>query len=174
MGAERHRQRTASREAEAWRLRVEGATQASIAARLGVSQSAVSQMLAKAERQFHAELIEQAAEIKARQTAQLEALYESLVEQWRRSCEDSERTQTIAGLAKATETGYIELPDRKTRTVEGQSGNPALIAQALAAQAAIRAIWGLEAPKKQELSGPEGGPIRVSEIIVELPRGDGD
>lgn len=173
MEADRHRQKSAAKEAEAWRLRVQGWTQARIATHLKCSQQAVSLMLAKLERKFHDELIEQAAEVKARQTAQLEALYESLVEQWERSCRDAERVTTVSGLAKATEHGYVDLPDRETRVVEGQSGNPALIAQALAAQAAIRAIWGLEAPKRQEVSGPEGGPVRVSEVVVELPRGGG-
>ena len=171
MGAERHRQENEVRQHEAWRLRLQGLTQAKIAEQLGVSQQAVSLLLLKTEKRLHAEFVAQAEEIKARQTAQLEQIYLEAFEQWRRSCEDAEQVTTVTGRAKATNDGcVIDLPDQETRTVKGQSGNPALLEKAMQALENIRSIWGLEAPKKQEFSGPEGGPIRVSEVVVELAK----
>lgn len=140
--ADRHRQETRSRQEEAWKLRVQGWTQERIAAHLGISQPAVSQLLVKIEKRLHAEFVTQAEAIKARQTAQLEHLYDRLTAQFEASTEEG-------------------------------SGNPALLAQALKALADVRAIWGLEAAKRTELTGSEGGPVQIREVVVELPRQDG-
>ncbi|SRR6266851_2972136 len=139
MGAERRRQEDQDRDAEVWRLRVSGWTQARIAAHLGVSQQSVSLYLAKTEKRLYREFVTHAEEVKARQTAQLDQLYDRLTAQF------------------------------EVSTAEG-SGNPALLAQAMAAQAAIRKIWGLDSPERQEITGPEGGPIRITEIVVEVQR----
>jgi predicted transcriptional regulator len=171
--AKREEQRIV-RDQEMWEKRLLGWSQQQIADHLNVSQPLVSSTLDRIEKRLHAEFVAQAEEVKARQTAQLEEVYRKALEQWERSCEDAEQVTTVTGLAKATEQGYVPLPDRETRTVKGQSGNPALLAQALDALAAIRKIWGLDAAQKQEISGPEGGPVRVSEVVVELPRGGGE
>lgn len=161
MGAERHRQRTADRKMEAWRLRVQGWTQARIADELKMTQQAVSQLLKKTETELAAEFLGEAAEIKARQTAQLEAVYEEAMDQWRRSCEDAERNQVVSGRVKATDMGLtIDLPDLVTKTTEGQSGNPALLEKAMKALADIRAIWGLDAPQKKDVTSG-GEPFKV-------------
>lgn len=175
MESDRHRQEQQVWQQEAWKLRVSGWTQQRIAEHLGVSQPRVSQILKKIEAKLHAEFVDEAAEIKARQTAQLEHVYTEALYQWLRSCEDLERTTVVSGRAGVSAVmGVIDLPNLETTMKEGQSGNPALLAQAMKALADIRAIWGLEAPKKQELSGPDGGAIRVTEIVVEIPRGDHD
>jgi DNA-binding MarR family transcriptional regulator len=171
--AKREEQRIV-RDQEIWEKRLLGWSQQQIADHLNVDQSLISRTLDRIEKRLHTEFVAQAEEVKARQTAQLEEVYRKALEQWERSCEDAEQVTTVTGLAKATEHGYVELPDRETRTVKGQSGNPALLAQALDALAAIRKIWGLDAAAKQEISGPEGGPMRVSEVVVELPRGVGE
>lgn len=170
--ADEHRQRNQAHQEEAWRLRIDGWTQARIAAHLGISQQRVSQLLVVIEKRLHAEFAGQAEEIKARQTEQLQEVYREAVDQWRRSCEDAEKTTVISGRVKAGEFGVIDLPDLETVSREGQSGNPALLAQAMKALADIRQIWGLNAAEKQEISGPGGGPVRITEVVVELPRGE--
>ncbi len=141
---------------------------------MGVSQVAVSKILRAAEKRLWPEFVAHAELVKVRQTEQLEAIYDEAMQEWHRSKNDAERVTTVTGRVKALEGGMIDLPDQETRTVEGQTGNPALLEKALKAAADIRAIWGLNAPMRQEVSGPEGGPIRISEVIVELPGADGE
>jgi hypothetical protein len=101
-------------------------------------------MLKRKEKALAAEFKEQAEEIKARQTEQLERIAEEAFAQWLRSYEDHERVTTETGRVKATDSGIvIPLPDKETVVREGQSGNPALLAQAMKALADARAIWGL-------------------------------
>lgn len=146
---------------EAWRLRVQGWTQGKIAAELNVTQQSVSEMLQKIEARLAEQFTAEALEIKARQTAQLEAVYEEAMEQWRRSCQDLQREQVVSGRVKVTEMGGVyNLPDQHTTTVEGQSGNPALLEKAMKALADIRAIWGLDAPKKTDVTSG-GEPFKV-------------
>lgn len=141
---------TRNRERDAWHWRLQGWTQQRIADELGITQQSVCDMLSRIEKRLAAEFREQAEEIKARQTEQLMMVYASAWEQWQRSCQDAERETVVTGRAKATEAGLIELPDQVTRTVEGQSGNPALLEKAMKALSDIRAIWGAEAPVKSE------------------------
>lgn len=148
------------REREAARLRWQGWTQQRIADQLGVTQQAVDVMLQRIERRLAEEFKEQAAEIKARQTAQLEQVVDETLTQWRRSYEDAVTEVTVKG---KTEGGKADsMKAQVTRTVVGQSGNPGLIGQARGAMADIREIWGLNAPKRNEHSGPDGGPIEFS------------
>lgn len=161
MGAERHRQRTADRSMEAWRLRAKGWKQSEVAEQLGISQQAVSQLLHKIEARLVDEFVEDARREKIRQTELLLAIYEEAMEQWRRSCGDAEREQVVTGRVKVTDQGGVfELPDQVTKTTEGQSGNPALLEKAMSALAAIRAIWGLDAPKKTDVTSG-GEPFKI-------------
>lgn len=138
MGIERHRQEDLELQTRAWNLRVRGWTQERVAAELGITQQRVSRLLAKTEKRLYSEFADHAEEIKARQTVQLEHLYDRLTTQFEASCDDG-------------------------------SGNPALLAQALKALEDVRKIWGLEAPKRQEVSGPAGGAIVLD---VEQTRGE--
>lgn len=152
------------REREAWRLRLQGWTQENIAVRLGCDQSTISTILKRITRKLQAEFVEEVAEIKAMQAAQLNEMHRKAMEQYERSCEDS--LQVVSGRAKVSELGgTVYLPDLETR--KGQSGNPALLAQARGALADVRAIYGMDAPQKQEIAGPGGGPIAISEVVVE-------
>lgn len=154
-------------EREAWRLRQLGWTQRRIAAHLGISQPGVWDMLDRVEENLAAEFREHAEKVKARQTAILEQTLEETLEDWRRSREDHVTEVTVKG--KVTGKGgrgkegaeKDESRAQVTRTVEGQTGNPALIAQARGTMADIRSIWGLDAPKKQEHTGPDGEPFKV-------------
>jgi predicted transcriptional regulator len=173
--ADRHRQETADRRARAWRRRLEGWSQQRIATELGVSQQMVSKMLRKLERQLAQQFTAEVSEARARQTAQLERTYMLLMEQWERSCEDTERVNTTTGRTAVFADGRaVELPALIATTRERQCGNPALIGQALAALQAIRRIWGLEAPTRHELAGPACGPIRIVEVDADGIRRDLD
>jgi hypothetical protein len=111
-------------------------------------------MLKRKEKALAAEFREEAEEIKARQTEQLALIAEEALRAWERSQQDAETVTTTQGrykIDKATGAA-VPLPPEERRTVTGQSGNPALLAQAMKALADARAIWGLEAPKKSEVA----------------------
>ncbi len=161
----KNHQRVNAAAAEAWRLRVQGWQQSRIAAHLGVSQQRVSQLLRATEVKLYAEFKEHALEVKARQTAQLEHAFMLAMDQWERSCGDAEKVSVTSGRTKMFDSGEaVALPDMATRTTERQTGNPALLGVALKALADIRQIWGLNAAEKTQVSGPEGGPIKIVEV----------
>lgn len=155
-------ERTAENERRAWELRLQGWTERRIGDELGVHRSTVGKMLQRMEKRLAAEFRDHAEEVKARQTGRLERLFEELVEQWRRSCEDGVTETTVEGRCQVDKTTgeIVPLPTETRRTVSGQSGNPALLAQALKALADIRAIWGLDAPKRTDVTS-EGEAFKV-------------
>lgn len=179
-------------EREAWRLRVDGWTVERIAEKVGVHHSTVSRMLAAVEKRLADRFEKDAHRIKGRQTAQLEAMYDAAMEQFRRSCQDAEKVRTVTKrIERKPDAGerardYVDdVPEdldedeaylvESTREVSGQSGNPALLAQARGALADVRTIWGLDAPKRQELSGRDGAPIPISVVdAISKVYGDGD
>jgi predicted transcriptional regulator len=157
---------------EAWRLRILGWTQQQIADELGVTQPTICDILKRKEAQLAQEFRDHAEAIKARQAEALWHIYRRAMEEFERSCLDAQKSQVVTGRAKATEFGVIALPDLETTTVEGQAGNPALLAAAMKALSEFRAIWCPDTAK-QEVSGPGGGPVAITELVVELKKGDG-
>jgi predicted transcriptional regulator len=156
----------------AWRLRQQGWTQQRIADHIGVTQQAVDVMLSVIEKQLAVEFKEQAAQIKARQTAMLEDMTDETLQQWRRSYEDAVTEVTVKGKTTGGKGEGGADGDKSraqvTRTVVGQSGNPSLIAQARGTLSDIRSIWGLDAPKREELTGKDGAPIEIHDSRAEL------
>jgi|GEM_PF-6436713 len=79
-----------------------------------------------------------------------------------------ERARMIARAAVERARGDAEDPllsvveEVTVKESKGQAGDPRFLEQAQRALAAKREILGINAPKKQEVSGPEGGPIEVS------------
>src|SRR5690242_11080898 len=104
------REVTRDHERRAWELRVrEHLTEQAIAERLGVAESTVCRMLQRIEKRLAGEFRDRAAQIKAEQTAQLQALARVALEGYRRSTEDAvtervtTRTVTIDGEATITD-----------------------------------------------------------------------
>jgi DNA-binding CsgD family transcriptional regulator len=172
MGKDRRGEEIQQREQDTWRLRVMGLTQWQIADRLSLSQAAVSKILARVGVRLAQEFVEEVRSIKAQQTAILDHVTAEALSAWERSKEDGVTEQTVKGKTAGKAEGESgQAKAQITRTVVGQSGNPAHLAQARGALADIRAIWGLDSPARAEVAGPGGGPIpMVTEIVVELPR----
>lgn len=149
---------TREREAQAWKLRQRLWTEQRIADELGVHVSTVSRMLDRVERRLAEQLKNESLPIKARQTAQLQEIAAEAFAAWERSKLDAELERTVSeevNLAdEATaEMGFV-IPGVKVKTTQerkGQTGDPALLDKAMKALADIRAIWGLETPKKTEV-----------------------
>lgn len=75
---------------------------------------------------------------------------------------EEERARLIASGA-ATDADFLTVVERKTTDeAKGQAGDARFLSAAIEALRSKRAIWGIEAPKKAEISGPQGGPIQVS------------
>jgi predicted DNA-binding protein YlxM (UPF0122 family) len=138
-------------EREAWALRVQGWTLRRIADQLGVCHQAVHAACSRVEKRLHAQFSKRTEQVKSRQTAQLEHLIHDVLDEWRRSKLDAETVKTTDGGGEP----------KTERTVKGQTGNPALLAQARGAMEDIRKIWGVDAPIKTEISGPNGGAVAV-------------
>ncbi len=128
-------------------LTVLGWSQHQIAAELGVSQAAVSKMLARLETRVLRELAETVGRQKARHTLRLERLFAEAMGAWEQSKADTTRrrqrkTQGGAGGAGATVAEIV---------VENQHGDPRYLDEARKALADHRKIWGLDAPQKVDV-----------------------
>lgn len=137
------------------KLRHEGArTQNEIVTRLKedygieVTQATISGDLKALDKLWRNSAIDNIDKWKREVAAQYRYLYQQSLAAWELSLEDAEEIST----------GGKNGPSEK---VTGQSGNPAHIKNAQESLKAIRDILGIDAPKKQELTGPEGGPIPI-------------
>ena len=116
----------------AWELRQQCWTQERIAARLGISQSAVSQILRKLRHRYLKKNEKELEAIKNEQVAQLEYMADELFQSWERS--------------KYTK------PDESDEQKIGV-GDPKLLTAAMKAKEDIRKILGADAPIKTESTG---------------------
>lgn len=125
-------------------LQLQGLTHAEIAAKIDVSRVTVQRALAKHNRRVGEKLMRRALEFKAKQVRQLEYLYSESVSEWHRSKLDSESTKTTEGIG--------EIGDRTEVTIRGQTGNPAILAQARGTLSDIRGILGIDAPRTSDVT----------------------
>jgi predicted transcriptional regulator len=141
-----------ARDARAWELRTRCWTQERIAAELSVNQGTVSRILKRLEARALREIARKVERVKARQTEQLEFIASEAMGEWERSKKDAERIHTVE--RKKTEgdgtTASTTTTTTTDETVEGRIGDSTLLEQARGALKDIRAIWGLDAPKKIE------------------------
>jgi hypothetical protein len=169
------RQVTIEREIRAWDLSRQCWTQERIAEELGIDQSAVSLALRRVERRALEQLSECVLEVKARQTFQLENIANEAMDAWERSKLDAEATETTEEETVLEGAGggqEIPATNRKTkRSRKGQTGDPRHLDNVMKALAEIRTIWGVEAPKRADLtSGGKSVPIQIIEVV--RPGGD--
>jgi len=133
-GTTAKRNATLLRDREAWKLRLDGLTQAEIAERLGVSQPAVHQALRRVSRQLTAEFVGDARLLLAAHSERLERTYHQAMLAWEKSKSD----QVIEGDTDAAGTLTT------TRTRKSQHGDAGLLNVALKALGEQRRLWGLD------------------------------
>jgi hypothetical protein len=111
-----------------------------------VDQSTVSRDLKVIEAEWKKEAVTEMDTVKSQLRARYEAIYGEAFSAWLRSLEDAETTiqEMIDGGEGDTGKQRLKASTRK----EGQSGNPALLAQAQAALKAIREMFGVDAATK--------------------------
>lgn len=83
------------------------------------------------------------------------------------SPEERERLLAATGMNPDRSVMTI-IEETKTHEEKGQVGDPRFLAEAQKAMEAKRSIWGIDAAKKNEITGAAGGPIKITEIVVEL------
>ena len=149
-------------------LYLQGWNQTEIAQELGIDQSTVSRDI----KFLLAEWRKQRNGLVDEFEGKYRYVYREAIAAWKRSLEDAEMiTKEIIDALEGVELGGDVLNAKRPKTTtrrEGQSGNPALLAQAMAALKAIREMFGVDAAGKVELSGPGGTPLPFSEIVINI------
>lgn len=124
--------------------------------KIEVDRSTVSRDLKAIEAEWKKEATGEIETVKAQLRARYETIYGEAFGAWLRSLEDAETTiqelidnngGELGG--DALNKGRLKASTRK----EGQSGNPALLAQAQGALKAIREMFGVDAATKQSVEG---------------------
>lgn len=125
-------------------LYLQGWNQTEIADKLGIDQSTVSRDI----KTLKAEWVKQRNGLVEEFEAKYRLIYREAYLAWLRSKEDAETTtQEMIDGGEGAGTGQrLKASTRK----EGQSGNPALLAQAQGALKAIREMFGVDAAKAGE------------------------
>lgn len=155
----------------AWELRQDGLSVREIAAELGCHHATVCRLLANVERQVLENLVEVAEAVKRRQIAELERLYEQAWAAWELSLEDAELHRVTTGKAALDprQGKLFECPPEVVTEKKGQSGNPAMLAQARGAMADMRALLGLDAAPRKPVGDPTEAepPVLIAGIDLE-------
>jgi DNA-binding transcriptional regulator YdaS (Cro superfamily) len=155
------------REATAWALRCAGEDQATIAEKLGVTQPAVSQMLARVSKRVLKALEQDVSQAVSIHTARLERIFREAMHAWEESKKPKQKSRshkvvvpaTGADLAAMTEgqvlvggvPGPVTLRETSTKEASKSDGDVAYLAEALRADAELRKLHGINAPKKIDL-----------------------
>jgi transposase len=129
-----------------------GMPQMQIADELGVNQATISRDLAELRKEWLERSINHIDQKKAIELAKLDRLEVTFWEAWELSLKDVE---TIT-----EEVGGKYGPKTTTRR-EGQSGNPAFLEGVLKCINKRCELLGLDAPKRTELTGARGEPLKV-------------
>jgi hypothetical protein len=153
---------TVERESQAWALRQQGWTQQAIADELGIAQQTVAHILKRVERRVLKELSAEVARFKARQTAQLEAMLHEAMRAWEKSLVPA----TVLVKRQRPHGGDEEGAEEIVQEIRDQFGNPAFLQEAMAALAAIRKIWGLDAAEPCRPAAPAVRPIVITNVAA--------
>jgi predicted transcriptional regulator len=171
-GPGRHRTKT-QREADAAeveRLDRRGYSQREIASRIGVAPSQVCYDLKLLRKRYRdAQLSERSAAV-AEKLAQYRDIRREAWEAWERSKDNKEKeiTEKVSSLG-AQEAAAAKIEKLKAIiTTEGRLPGNEYLRTILETLQNERELQGLDAPKKQELSGPDGGavPVQILEVIL--------
>jgi len=146
------------RERQAWALRQQGWTHARIAATLEVDPSTISKMLSRLCDRALKEITEDVLRMKADQSNRLDHIIDEALQAWERSKKDAvEVTTETTVVIEPADEGEAEVERAMpgqivTRKVKGQVGDTAYIAEARAALADLRKLWGLNEPEKKDIT----------------------
>lgn len=145
-GGHEPRTRLVAREQRAIELATLGWTQHRIAADLGISQAAVSKLLARVDARALRELTEAISRQKVRQTQRLEHVVAEALQAWDASKSDhTRRRQRKSEPTTGASQTVAEI------LIEPRHGDPRYLDEARKALADVRKMWGLDAPQRLEV-----------------------
>jgi hypothetical protein len=140
--------RVRQRELDVIERHLQGMSQRQIASAVKISQAAVCKILARVEQRALRDHAEMLFRMKGQQTLQLEHIWQQAMTAWHASTADATRRRQ-----RRVEGGDTDEPQTIAEvTVESQHGDPRYLAEARAALADLRKLWGLDAPQKLDVS----------------------
>jgi hypothetical protein len=121
------------------------------------------------------ELVDQELAMRVEQTEALTVVANEAMEAWRASQEDVVSVEVEVGRAIVVprRDGTLEavpIPDRTTTRRTGQTGNPAHLQRAMEAHSRIAALWGLDAPRRTDVT-TAGRPVGAVGYVIVPPVG---
>jgi transcriptional regulator with XRE-family HTH domain len=171
-GRKRTKTQREADKAEVERLDRRGYSQRQIAERLGVAPSQVCYDLKLLRKRYQdTQLAERSAAV-AEKLEQYREVRREAWEAWDRSKDNKEKEikEKISNLAQQAEAGAVEKL-KAVITTEGRLPGNEYLRTILETLQDERELLGLDAPKKQELSGPDGSavPVRILEVVLAHP-----
>ena len=139
-----------------------------IAQHFGVHPGQITRDLRVIQKQWQEQTHLNLDEAKARELAKLDEIERQAWEAWVKSCKDAE-TMEVTGTAQ----GGKSIPEKVRKTTKGQAGDSRFLAIILDCVNKRSEILGLDAPRKLEHGGIDGGPIPIQlndEQIIERAR----
>ena len=133
-----------------------GALQVDIAEELHIDQSTVSRDLKALQDEWRASALIDINEAKARELAKIDALEREYWDAWQESKHDAE---TWTSETKEGHQPYT----KESKTAKGQVGDASFLAGVMSCITKRCQILGLDAPKKLEHTGADGGPVQVND-----------
>ncbi len=154
---------TQHREMRAFELRQQLWTHERIAKDLGVERSAVTKMLKRINKRYSDRLAEEVKRIRAEHTLHLEHMADEAMQAWiasKQPAKDARRRKTV------------RRGEEEENRVQTQNADPRFLAEARAALADIRDIWGVDTPSKFSLTDPTGADGQPAKLVIEVVRRD--
>lgn len=151
------------RHAEVIRLYIRGHSQRDIAATLGIDQSTVSRHISTAHSEWRDECREAVEEMRTLSARRILAV---AIEAWN-AWDRSQRSANAVKVKKESggSGGDKESTEKQVRERDGERGYLETIR---ACEKDLRDLYGLDAPKRTEITGADGGPVTLFGVLTQL------
>ena len=146
-------------------LYLQGKTQQAIAERLNMTRQMVGYDLKAIQRRWWEDTSRNLDEDKARELAKLDELERTHWQAWEDSLEQV-TTESSARTTSGRGNGHGSVTEQAAIRREGKQGNPAYLRGVMECIDRRCKILGLDAPAKQEISAPGGGPIQTDMKVI--------
>lgn len=147
-------------------LYLKGHTQREIAVQLGVSNGTVCNDIAAVRAEWRQDRIADYDDHREIRSKQICRVMVAAWNAWERSCLDAESVKVSVIKGKTNAAGN-DLGDitRSEKTSKGQCGDPRFLEIYYRSVERLCHLYGLDAPKRTELTGPNGGPLTIATLL---------
>jgi hypothetical protein len=140
-----------AREVRAWRLRSRGWTQGRIGDELGITQGAISKLLARVEARESRRMAKRSGRVKVVQSAVLDHITEEAIDAWHRSKAPRKRAASKRSMPGGDGDAGDAGDEVQTTEVVERDGDTGYLYAAMTAMGHQRSLWGLDvAPALQD------------------------